>query len=300
MPRLLLARGHTRLGGGDLRWALAFAQRMWGVVVEREGLLFDTSLVPASEGSARPRACVYLLLGGRWELRGDERGRFDAPAAMVLSDEQLEGAAGARPFTFLARGAPYRSVQLHLDVEDLVTPPADRPVLVTLDEVCWATAQRTARLAQHDDERLEAAFTRLLEHLGRAGVLRPGVAERVLRPPATGFALLWRALRPMVERFYLTATLQEVVSASGLSARQLDRRVQAFVGAFGLSGDGWRQATRHLRIKIAVILLSADDATMTAVAGAVGYGSVDAMARAFRDAGLPAPTAVQQRLHATK
>jgi transcriptional regulator GlxA family with amidase domain len=51
---------------------------------------------------------------------------------------------------------------------------------------------------------------------------------------------------------------------------------------------------------MSVVLLSADDASVTDVATAVGYGSVDAMSRAFRDAGLPPPSVVQEQLRAAR
>jgi AraC-like DNA-binding protein len=51
---------------------------------------------------------------------------------------------------------------------------------------------------------------------------------------------------------------------------------------------------RVLRLRAAVLLLSAPEATPSDVARTVGYGSLDAMGRAFRDAHLPAPSVVQQ------
>ena len=103
-------------------------------------------------------------------------------------------------------------------------------------------------------------------------------------------------VRPMVERFYLTGTLQELSDSAGVSARQLDRNVKEFLASFGLIGAGWRPATRYLRLKLSVMLLSAEGASITDVAKIVGYGSPDAMARAYRDAGLAAPSTVQQQL----
>jgi AraC-like DNA-binding protein len=50
---------------------------------------------------------------------------------------------------------------------------------------------------------------------------------------------------------------------------------------------------------MAVVLLSAPEATVAEVARLVGYGSPIALARAFRDAKLPSPTAVQDGLRAT-
>jgi transcriptional regulator GlxA family with amidase domain len=45
-----------------------------------------------------------------------------------------------------------------------------------------------------------------------------------------------------------------------------------------------------------VLFLSAEGASITDVARTVGYGSVEAMSQAFRLAGLPAPSVVQQAL----
>jgi AraC-like DNA-binding protein len=45
-----------------------------------------------------------------------------------------------------------------------------------------------------------------------------------------------------------------------------------------------------------VLLLSAPGGTVAEVAKAVGYGSPIALARAFRDAKLPAPSTVQDAM----
>ena len=63
---------------------------------------------------------------------------------------------------------------------------------------------------------------------------------------------------------------------------------------FGL--DGYRDALLLLRLRSAALMLSAPDATVVEVAKLVGYGSPIAMARAFRDAKLPAPSVVQAEL----
>ena len=102
----------------------------------------------------------------------------------------------------------------------------------------------------------------------------------------------------MIENLYLTPTLQEVADRVGLSTRQVDRYVESFLRAFGLVGGRWRSSTRYWRLKLAVILLSADGASVADVARCIGYSGSDAMARAFRDAGLPPPVTVQQDVRA--
>ena len=70
----------------------------------------------------------------------------------------------------------------------------------------------------------------------------------------------------MIERLYLTPTLAEVEEATGVSLRQLDRHIQDFVSAFAVVGEGWRATTRHFRLKLAIVFLSAPGATVGEVA----------------------------------
>jgi AraC-like DNA-binding protein len=79
-----------------------------------------------------------------------------------------------------------------------------------------------------------------------------------------------------------------------LSQRQLGRDLGDLTRTFGLFGGGFRDAMRVLRLRAAVLLLSAPGGTPSDVARAIGYGSLDAMGRAFRDAQLPAPSVVQE------
>jgi AraC-like DNA-binding protein len=235
-----------------------------------------------------------------WTIHGPEEQHLAAPCALVTTEEQLEGAGGARPFTFSARGRPFQAIEIHVASEELTTTPAAFPVRLGLDEAGFAAAFDVARLSEHDDHTLERTFATLLGHLAKQKLISRPLAEHARRPPAKAFALLWAALRPMIERLYLNPTLQEVGDASGVSTRQLDRYVQRFVTSFGLVGERWRSATLHIRLKLAIILLSADGATVSEVASAVGYGSSDAMARMFRDAGLPGPATVQQQVRAAR
>ena len=49
-----------------------------------------------------------------------------------------------------------------------------------------------------------------------------------------------------------------------------------------------------MRLRAACLFLSAPGATPSDVARTIGYGSLDAMGRAFRDANLPSPSVVQE------
>lgn len=64
--------------------------------------------------------------------------------------------------------------------------------------------------------------------------------------------------------------------------------------AFRLLLDYARATVVAVRLRLAALLLSAREATIAEVAQRVGYGSVDALGRAFRDAGLPSPHAIRE------
>jgi AraC-like DNA-binding protein len=297
---MLIGRGYTKIGRGDLRWAVAFTPRLWCSAFVQHGLVVDTRLIAASEDPPRPAGCLYLVLAGCFTTHGDVSEAFEASSAFVASDEQLDGSSGARPLTFSAVGDPYAAIELHLETHDMPVPPGRTPRRITLEASTWEAARAVGRLSEHDDDAFEATIERLLQCLVSGGVVTPSAAQRMLEPTPTAFALLWRALRPMVERLYLTPTLQEVGDATGMSVRQIDRYVQDFVSSFALVGQGWRPATRYLRLKLAAIFLSAEGATVTDVARAVGYRSSDAMSRAFRDAKMPSPTQLQMELRASR
>jgi AraC-like DNA-binding protein len=295
---VLIARGHKTVGLADLRWAFTFVPGVWCVVVERTGLVLDTRFMAPGPDPAQPRRCLYLLLEGSWVVHEPVPLRVVAPCAFVVTEAQLWGAAGSFPFTFSAQGRPFCAIEIHARDPDILRSTGERPSPIELDDVLLEAARRLARLEGQDDATLAHRYGALLDLLADRGLIAPAVADLPRRPVARAFSLLWVAIRPMFERLYLSPTLQEVGDASGVSTRQLDRTVRAFVATFGIVGGRWRAATLHIRLRLAVLLLSAEGAAVRDVASAVGYGSPDAMARGFRDAGLPSPGAVQDQLRA--
>lgn len=295
MRVVLVARTHRELSGASLRTMFGFAHGVWVTLVERRGLVLDTRLVPAERGPERPGTCVYLLAEGRVVLHDVAGTCFDGPSALILSESQLEGANGVRPVTFRLEGEPLVVAELHFASDDVVVAPASEPTTVQLDPSCWVAIEAALFAAgEGDDDGCGEALRVLIDSLASSGILRREAAVRAReRLP---FARLWGAIRPLVERLALSATLDQVGDLAALSRRQLDRHLKGFFDAYPLVGGGFRAATLHLRLKLAVLFLSAEGATVDAVARLVGYGSTDAMARAFRDAGASAPSVVQAAL----
>lgn len=292
---MYIARGAKHLNSADIAWTIGFSPRVWCLVVEHRGMVLDTRFVPAAADDDHKTHCISFLLHGTFAIHDGPH--YEAPCALVLRRRHIEGANGVRPFTFRAAGEPYAVVELHVRELDLAISIGDRPRRYDVDASVLEAARAVLNNAGHDDS-MRTALSTLLAGASSNGLLRGPGAPTVHAPPRT-FEALWRALRPMIERLYLTPTLQELGSGSGLSTRQIDRHVRSFVSTYSIVGEGWRAATLHLRLKLAIMLLSAADASVAEVADAVGYQSTDAMARAFRDAGLAAPSAVQEQLHAT-
>ena len=120
------------------------------------------------------------------------------------------------------------------------------------------------------------------------------MAESVVTDEPERFVRVWSAMQPLYGDLATSTSLKQLAALARLSLRQLGRDLRDFTATFNLYGGGFREAMRVLRLRAAVTLLSAPGGTPSDVARAVGYGSLDAMGRAFRDAHLPAPSIVQE------
>jgi AraC-like DNA-binding protein len=298
---MLFAGGERTLGAARLLWRMVFGGRFWWFFVHRRGLVHDTRWVPGTRGPERDNTCIYLLLGGTFEVFGSAPRAVEAPLALVLTEEQLEGAHDRRSFVYRAAGEPFVALQIHFPDSLLGAAcreaSAPTPRILALDDEAWSAARAVAEAALSSaDESLEP-MQRLLRSLVRHRAVRAEALSSAAAKTPASLELLWKGVRPIVERLYLTPTVEEVSGATGISVRQVDRYVAQFLERFGhVGGTGWRLATRHVRLKLAVLWLSAEGVSVADVATATSYGSTDAMARAFRDANLPAPSVVQAEL----
>jgi AraC-like DNA-binding protein len=297
---MLFAAGQRRIGSARLAWSLAFSESLWWIVVEREGLTLDTRWIPGARNARRPQGCVYLLLDGAFEIHAPAARTIEAPAAFVLSEEQFEGALGARPLTYRTSGQPFAAIQIHVPEPMLVVAPSSdacgSPPMLDLGAPAWSAAREVAAACHSSAEASLDPMRRLVRQLVDCGVLHTDATQPDFMKTPAPLTLLWQGIRPIVERLNMAPTVDEISTATGMSVRQIDRRLNGFLTRFDVGGKGWRPATLHLRLKVAVLFLSADGISIAEVAEATSYGSVDAMARAFRDAGLPPPSNVQAEL----
>jgi AraC-like DNA-binding protein len=291
---MLVARGRQVLGDASLTWAVAFGQGLWVKILECRGLALDTRFALPSPDHAKPSACLVLLPRGSWEWI-DHGAARQGPVAFAVSLEQLEGAEGRRSLDYRSSGEPCVSVELHFASASVLHLPTG-PVPVELDEDTWAATRRVAMLAENDDEAIVAAVGELLRHLAARAIVEPEATERATMPASARIVRIWSALYPPLVRFALSTTIEDIAERAGLSKLKVELAFQFFVSTFGLVGPGMRTFTRHTRLASAVLFLSAEHASVSEVASLVGYGSATAMGRAFRDAGLPSPSAIRGEL----
>jgi hypothetical protein len=108
-------------------------------------------------------------------------------------------------------------------------------------------------------------------------------------------------MRPLYQNLSTSASLKQIASLAGLSLRQLGRDLGDLTKTFGLFGAGFRDAMRVLRLRAAVLLLSAlalvvlprPYERLHALSPATSLGA-PLVALALASAALPAPSLVQE------
>ncbi|MBL8609040.1 MAG: helix-turn-helix transcriptional regulator [Myxococcales bacterium] len=106
---------------------------------------------------------------------------------------------------------------------------------------------------------------------------------------AVDLALSQRGARPM---------LVDVESASGRTARTLERAFPALCGLWGQPAVSFRDHARRAVLARACWAMTSPGATTEAVARAVGFASPNAFCRAMASYGLPSPGRVRERFRA--
>jgi AraC-like DNA-binding protein len=276
--RVLTATSEVRIGTACMHTTLVFERRVRGTVVRREQLAYDTRFAAAAAGRTEKVGHVYLVVAGRFAPAVGEP--IDAPVGFVLADDEIERVT-AKSRTFRTDGERVDVVHLRFERDELSAPIGLAAGPVAVAPACWDAARRVL------DE--PTALGVLLDALATAGITR-GAA--LVHEEPERYRRMWDALRPLYQTYGGTASLKQLAASLGMSMRQVGRDAKELATTFGIGG-GYRDALLVLRLRVAVLLLSAPAATVADVAAAVGYGSPIAMARAFRDAKLPAPSAIQ-------
>jgi AraC-like DNA-binding protein len=284
---MLVAQSETRLGAAGVRSTVLLERAVRGHVIARDHLAFDTRFSAAAAGKPEAVGHVFLLLAGRLTTEGVAP--VTGPAAFVLADDEFER-VGPKSRTFRTDGPRVEAIQLRVDRRHLRKPIGLAHGAHALPARAWDAA---TGLSAHADD--AAALALLLDALAAAGVIAGEVAVTMCAVEPERYARLWSALQPLYATHGATLSLKQVAASLDMSLRQVGRDAKDLVATFGV-GDGFRDALLVLRLRAAVLLLAAQGASIGDVAAAVGYGSAIALARAFRDAKLPAPSVIQAEL----
>lgn len=284
---MLSADTQLEFGSSTLHSTVFLERRMRVHLVRRDRLLFDTAF--ASPAKA-PSTNVHLFaqLSGTVLPAGPAGAApIAAPCAFVLAEAEFDRVMPGST-TFRSFGARCTIVEARVPAADLRRPVGLSHGQVDLADSVWA-AYYALREAPG-----EAAVYHLITALGETGVLSPDLTASVVATEPERFQRVWGAMRPLYHNLATSASLKQISTLAGLSLRQLGRDLTDLTRTFGLFGVGFRDAMRVVRLRAAVLLLSAPDGSPSDVARTIGYGSLDAMGRAFRDAGLPPPSIVQE------
>lgn len=279
-----IASGRWDVGRGTIQSRFGVERGLRVHVVRRRGLVFDSRFVVPAPSSD---SVVYLIVDGTYEIFGPPSRVLHGPCAFMVAEDAVEGGPSA-PLAFRSHGDPFVAIDVRTQTRQVIREVGRDLVFFDFDAELLANARQLSSFeAEVDVARMTRA---LLEALARRSILDLPASETA---GGERWKRVWKALGPLLQRFHALPTLDEVSASSGWSVRQVSRDLEELLSTAGLRG-GWRDTTRRLRLKLAVLGLSAADASITEVARRVGYRSEDAMARAFRDAGLPPPSAVRR------
>jgi AraC-like DNA-binding protein len=287
--RVLVASSEVTLGAAGVRSCLLFERAVRGMIVERRALAFDTRYAAAAAGKPEPVGHLFLMLAG--ELQLDTGERLAAPSAFVLADDEWER-RGERSRTFRTTGERVDVLQLRIAREHVRVPIGVAAGAVPLPSPAWDAAGGLLAAGPSSDA---ASLARLIDALASAGVVTGTLTSTLIGEEPERFRRLWDALQPLYQTYGATTSLKQLADRLDMSMRQVGRDAKELSAAFGIGG-GYRDALLMMRLRTAVLLLSAPDAGVAEVARLVGYGSPIAMARAFRDARLPPPSIIQADL----
>lgn len=283
---MLTAISSTSFNESRVLSALLFARRFRAHLVWRHRLVFDSRWGAAAPG----RDCVatiYFALEGALAVDGVHA---PVPAAYVVAASEYERVR-AGGSSFRSWGDPSVTMDLMLAEDDVRVPIGLRHGPLQLSAATWAALHGLAE-ALATAQSMDMLVRQLFAGLVADGVVASELADAVVEEPAW-VTRLWDALNPHYRAFSPSVSLFELARAAGVSLRQLRRDVNTMTATFALFGGNFRDSLLVLRLRLAVLLLSSRESTVGEVATRVGYKSIEALARAFRDAGLPPPSEVR-------
>ncbi|MEZ4239812.1 MAG: hypothetical protein R3F59_27370 [Myxococcota bacterium] len=166
------------------------------------------------------------------------------------------------------------------------------PTLRTFDGTGAGDALYGALRAGAPPDRILAMLADHAERLAESGVVF--AAPQGFEPVPDALQRLSSALDAQLGALGAQPMAVDLEQALGHSARHASRLTRELHERYGLNAAGWVDLRNRRRLMLAVALLSRPDAPVAVVAEVVGYRSPQVLARAFAQAGLPAPRDVAE------
>jgi AraC-like DNA-binding protein len=286
---VLIANSSVSVGASTLRMCVILERSFRGSIISRDRMVHDSRYAVGAIND--DWAVLYVTVRG-WFETGERRD--EAPVCYLMDSGEFEQpgvAAGFRSW-----GAPAVVVELVVPVSALSTTRvglAWGPV--QLGASAWAAV---AALTQSFESGapVDRAMLELVSVLAEEGIVTHDLAASVLLEEEPAIARVWGAIARRLSTFATSTSLQELADLAGVSIAQAGRDIKQLLVRFPYLGSKFRELAWMMRLRLALQLLTAPDVTVTEVASVIGYGSLAAMDRAFRDAGLPPPSTIAREL----
>jgi AraC-like DNA-binding protein len=235
----------------------------------------------------RRRRSLAIVLGGFLKACVDDKELHVSTGHMVVAPEGT------------IRAGLCAGDVLELDWEPGVLDESmPEATVVRLGASAFAAARELAdalKTAQHDAE-LGDSVSAFQPALAANGLV---FAPEALHAPTSAEDQILHTIIDRQLSSLDTSPMMVDMDALGISRRTLTRRISEMQARYRLpGGESWRKVRDHYRLVVASVLLSHQEATPRTVAAQVGYGSVEALHHAFRNAEMPSPASFRRMLRA--
>ena len=279
-----------------MRSTVMLDQHFRALLADRERLVFDSRFAAPAKRKKVDFVHLYFVRHGAIDVRGGDR--YTTPVGFVFLDQEFDCVNVATSTTFRAWGDRCTTLAMRIPASACAIATGisrggfalSPNVSHALDQLIVSTSDRAVTRA------MKLLFTELIAD----GIIVDEQGTFGPQDDPDEMVRLWSAIAPQYSAFAASTSIAQFRAMTGLSLRQLSRNLTTLVKRYGLFGDGYRDASRVLRLRGATLLLSVDNVTTAEVAEIVGYSSLDAMNRALRDAKLPPPSEIRLALAADR
>lgn len=292
---MLIADGSWSRGDASLDSCVFFARGLRLHLMTTHELTFDSRFLCPFSANGKESLILIALLEGNALFRESvsASGTSFTRTVFRFRDDEYDRRHAHAP-TLRLSGPRRRSIEIAMPDGGVVMQTRMAPT----PDAFIPLADIMANRALSHEVRTQACVD-LCASLHQHGFTREPLGDQAQEALPESVERVCQALISLYSKLDTGAYLELLASLAGISPRQATRDMVAFLSTFPVPGRTFRELVKVLRIRRAAMLLSARDVTVTSVARDVGYGGLDAMARAFRDAGLPSPSEVRAELRAS-